>query len=119
MDDNLERLGIPFVGSWVEKQTQDSALDGIEVREGGVEPEQQRGGCRACPRHHPCRRGAALLSRPVSAARRLTSVEPNVCVCFCDAAHTWLFGFSKAEAKGGFTSEWRRLNVKAAGDFLT
>lgn len=80
MDDNLERLGIPFVGSWVEKQTQDSALDGIEVREGGVEPEQQRGGCRACPRHHPRRRGGRRAASTSCICRQAPHLLNRMCV---------------------------------------
>lgn len=81
MDDNLERLGIPFVGSWVEKQTQDSALDGIKVREGGVEPEQQRGGCRACPRHHPRRRGGRRAAFASCICRQAPHLCRTECVC--------------------------------------
>lgn len=81
MDDNLERLGIPFVGSWVEKQTQDSALDGIEVREGGVEPEQQRGGCRACPRHHPRWRGGRRAAFASCICRQAPHLCRTECVC--------------------------------------
>lgn len=57
---------------------------------------------------------------PVAATSCLTPVERKVCICLCDAVHTLRpFGFSKAESKWGYTSEWRHLNMKAVGDFLT
>lgn len=102
------------MGSWVEKQTWDSSLDSIKAREGEVEPERQRGGrgseawpAAACPRQETPR----CFLCPVAATRGLAPAEPNACVCFCGAVHTW--------GRVDFLRQKLRGDLHLNGDILT